>query len=366
MGKLGVSLYPEKTAYEADVAYLERAKEYGFTRLFINLLLFGEPDPTHIERIKKTTTKAHGLGFETILDVNPRTFEVLGIKPQDLGYFEDWKIAGIRLDMGFTGKEEALLTKNEYGFLIEINMSNDNHYLDLIMDHHPRRSHLIGSHNFFPQAYTGLEEAYFLACSKKFQAYQLRTAAFVTSQQAEIGPWPLQEGLCTLETHRRLPLAIQVAHMKSLEAVDDIIIGNAYVSDAELKQAASAFHAAVTPIGILPANDLTELEEKIIFEELHTYRGDYSSYMIRSSMTRLKYYKHELPVNNENQPIERGDILLLNQEYGQYKGEVQIALKSRPNDPRINKIGKIAPEYLPLLDGLKPFDQFTFIDLRHS
>ena len=40
MNALGISLYPEKSDYESDKTYLSLAKKYGFSRVFMNLLLF--------------------------------------------------------------------------------------------------------------------------------------------------------------------------------------------------------------------------------------------------------------------------------------------------------------------------------------
>lgn len=108
-------------------------------------------------------------------------------------YYKKLGAKGIRLDVGFTGREEAQMTRNEEDLTIEINMSNDDHYLERIFDYQPNRTQLVGCHNFFPQAYTGLSTDFFLACSERFREKGLRTAAFVTSQEGNIGPWPLHE-----------------------------------------------------------------------------------------------------------------------------------------------------------------------------
>ncbi|NJB08767.1 DUF871 domain-containing protein, partial [Clostridioides difficile] len=76
-------------------------------------------------------------GFEVILDVNPRVFGELEISYKDLNFFKKTKADGIRLDMGFTGSEEALMTFNPQNLKIEINMSNNTNYIDTIMDYQP-------------------------------------------------------------------------------------------------------------------------------------------------------------------------------------------------------------------------------------
>ena len=284
--------------------------------------------------------------------------KVLNIVPKDIGYFKKLGAKGIRLDVGFTGREEAQMTRNEEDLTIEINMSNDDHYLERIFDYQPNRTQLVGCHNFFPQAYTGLSTDFFLACSERFREKGLRTAAFVTSQKGKIGPWPLNEGLCTLEDHRHLSIEDQVAHLKLLDAVDDIIIGNAYASEEELKKASEAFKRQETVLEIIPRDNLLPIEKSILFENQHSYRGDRSDYMVRSSMTRYYYYEDSVPANNNGEPIIFGDVLLLNEQYAQYKGEIQLALRNRPGDTRINHLGKLTEGSKVLLKALKPYTDF--------
>jgi hypothetical protein len=299
------------------------------------------------------------LEFDTYIDINPYTLKSLGLSTNDLAYFSDLGVKGIRLDMGFTGKEEAEMTKNILGLKIEINMSNDDHYLERIFDYSPNKEQLVGCHNFFPQAYTALDLDYFIHCSNRFTQRGLKTAAFVTSQEGNIGPWSLHEGLCTIETHRHLPIDSQVKHLKGLQVVDDIIIGNAYASEDELRSMSKAFYTDELIIDIELDADRTALEQEIIEKTVHTYRGDRSSYMIRSSMPRFTYRKILIPAHLNDQAIKRGDLLILNDAYAQYKGEVQIALKDRPKDKRINVVGRVSKNDLLMLDNLKPYSSFV-------
>lgn len=360
MRQIGISLYPEKTTLDEDKEYLDLAKKYKFSRIFMNLLLFKPKNiDSLVKRLKETISYGNQLGFETYIDVNPFTMKALELQPTELSYFADMGVKGIRLDMGFTGKEEAEMTNNNLGLKIEINMSNDDHYLERLIDYNPNRNQLVGCHNFFPQAYTGLSVDYFIHCSKRFLERGLHTAAFVTSQIGGIGPWPLHEGLCTIEDHRHLSIGAQVTHLNSLNIMDDIIIGNAYASEEELKEMSEAFFADQFTLSIIPEKEISSLERKIIEESIHSYRGDRSEYMIRSSMPRFTYRNEAIPKKEISTAIKRGDVLILNEEYGQYKGEVQIALKDRPIDERINKIGKISVEDELLLDALQPYTSFS-------
>ncbi|MCQ4504343.1 MupG family TIM beta-alpha barrel fold protein, partial [Vibrio parahaemolyticus] len=82
------------------------------------------------QKFQKLIHFAKELGFETILDVAPNIFEQLDISYDDLSFFHETGADGIRLDLGFDGGKEALLSYNPYHLAIEWNMSNDVAYLD--------------------------------------------------------------------------------------------------------------------------------------------------------------------------------------------------------------------------------------------
>src|SRR5699024_5225948 len=118
-----------------------------------------------------------------------------------------------------------------------------------------------------------------------------------------------------------------------------------------------AFFAAYPTLQVAVIDDLTPDESAVLFDNDHSYRGDRSDYLLRSTMTRIKYKDRAFPPHH-TVDIERGDLLIDNADYGQYKGEMQIALQPMKNDGRVNVVGKIAPEELFLLDFLKPWSSF--------
>ena len=58
--RLGISLYPERSTFEQDVAYMEKAAKLGFNLLFIALLGAGDRQQT-IDRYKPLLAKAKEL-----------------------------------------------------------------------------------------------------------------------------------------------------------------------------------------------------------------------------------------------------------------------------------------------------------------
>lgn len=363
MGKLGISIYPERSTFEKDKEYLDLAHKYGFKRVFTSLLQIADDKEKVLADFKKVVDYANQLEMEVMVDINPALFEQLEISYDDLSFFDEMGADGIRLDIGFTGAEEAKMTRNPYNIKIEINMSSGTNYVDNIMSYSPNTDNLLGSHNFYPHRYSGLGYDHFVACSEKFRKYNLNTMAFVNSQTADFGPWPTQDGLCSLEDHRDLEIATQVKHLMLTGLIDDISVGNAYASEEELRAMSEAFFASYPTLKVNVADDITEDERICLFDNLHSYRGDRSEYILRSTMTRIYYKDKPFPAHN-TKDMTRGDVLIDNVGYGQYKGETQIALKEMKNDGRVNVVGRISDDELFLLDFLKPWSNFKLIESK--
>ena len=105
--RLGISLYPERSTFEQDVAYLEKAAKLGFDLLFIALLGAGDRQQT-IDRYKPLLAKAKELGFEIEADVNPMMFERMGINATlqsiDFGRLRDFRVSTVEtMTKGLTG-----------------------------------------------------------------------------------------------------------------------------------------------------------------------------------------------------------------------------------------------------------------------
>ncbi|MGO4936321.1 DUF871 domain-containing protein [Fundicoccus sp. Sow4_H7] len=367
MGKLGISLYPEQSTFEEDKAYLERAKVYGYERLFLSLLQLDASDTEGkgFQQFLNTLKYAKELGYEVGIDVNPHVLKEMGVDSSKLETFTEMGADIIRLDNETSATDEARMTRNQLGLSIELNMSQGTRHLDAIMSYSPNKDQLIGSHNFYPHRFSGLSLEHFNKCNAIFKQYHLRTMAFVNAQAATFGPWPMPDGLCTLEMHRTMDLVSQVKHLKLVEEIDDIVIANAYASDEELRQAAEAFNAAHTTLRMTFNAEATKIERDIILNNLHSYRGDHSEYMIRSSWMRELYKEADIPAHT-NQTIQAGDVIINNSNYLRYKGEMQIALKEMPADERVNVVGHIVPDDLILLDAMHPWSAFQVIDANEG
>lgn len=358
MRGLGISVYPDSKNIHQVLDYIERAASYGFSRIFTCLISAEGPLEEVVEQFKVVVAHANKHQMRVVADISPEVFKLYNLTHEDLDFFKDLGLWGIRLDLGFSGIEESFMTYHSSGLKVELNMSNGTKYVDNILSYRANTSQLIGCHNFYPHRFTGLSRTHFLNCSRQFKELGLRTAAFVSSPSADHGPWPVNEGLCTLEEHRDLPITVQAKDLFNTELIDDVIIGNAFASDEELK-ALGALNRDLLELSVELLTDLDEVEQKIIFEEPHFNRGDVSDYLIRSTQSRVKYKGHHFEPKNTID-MEKGHILIESALYARYAGELQIAKAAMPSTGKTSVVARVVPEEVYLLDQIRPWQKFKF------
>lgn len=361
MARLGISVYPDHDTEENIRKYIDLAADHGFARIFSCLLsLDGKTREEVLSLFSGLNAHAHERGMEVFVDVAPSVLKDLGASWNDLSFFKELGADGIRLDEGFDGMKEALMTTNPEGLKIEVNASFGNGYIDNIISHNPDRSMLTTCHNFYPQRYSGLSLEHFRKCNKDIKKNNLNIAAFIgSSRPGTFGPWPVSEGLCTLEAHRDLPLDAQARLLIAEGNVDDILIANCYATEEEM-EALQKLQPGILNLKPVLERDLQETERKILYEHPHFVRGDMSEYSARSTQPRLTFAKESIQPEN-CRDLHRGDVVIFNDGYGRYKGELHIVLKDMPADPRKNVVGYIPQEEAGLLDALTPWRPFRVI-----
>ena len=361
MHRMGISIYPEHSTEKKDYDYMKLAAKYGFTRIFTCLLSVDQTKEIIMNKFTKFMEQAHELGFIVGVDTNPSVFLHLGATPYDLKPFYDMKVDIVRLDGHFSDREDIAITHNSYGIPIEFNGSS-NTALDLMIERGANKDNMVVCHNFYPQKYTGLGWNKFMEFTNKYKDLGLTVAAFVSSNNENtFGPWPVFEGLATCEMHRGLPIDLQVRHLLATNKIDDILIGNAYATEDELK-AISKVDKTKTTFKLELADNITSEEENIIYNYPHFGRGDASDYLVRSSMPRADYRKVKIPHREyDKEFFHRGDIVIVNDNLSHYRGELEIIEKDMPSDGKRNLVARIPKEELILLDLLKPEHLFGFI-----
>lgn len=356
--QLGVSVYPDHSDLKTDKAYLKQAADLGFSRVFMSMLEIKENKTKVIQKYQDLIQYAKKLQYEVLLDVAPAIFDQLGISYDQLAFFAELGADGIRLDQGFDGQKEALLSFNPEGLIIELNMSNDVAYLENILSYQANEPFIYGCHNFYPQRGTGLPLSFFEKCSRRFKAHNIVTAAFVSSQSGKLGPWDINDGLPTLEMHRDLNIETQAKHLFATGLIDAVIIGNSYASFEELTKLAHLDRYQPVFKVKLQA-DITTSEQKILLMNQHVRRGDITDLVIRSTEVRKIYQTRENPKHGDTHHFYPGDVVIGNDQFGKYKNELQLVLEEH-DDQRKNKVAEVILEERFLIDSIKPWGKFKF------
>ncbi len=357
---LGISFYPSKENMSDIKSYIDKAQKYGFNYAFTSLLGMDEDMDKTINNFTESINYAKDHGFYVVLDINPGLFSDLNISYNDLSFFENMGAAAIRLDSNFDGLTESMISFDKSDLDLVLNISNDTGNIQNILSYEPNFKRLQGCHNFYPQPYTGLDLDYFLKCSKKYKKMGIRTGAFISSQIAKDGPHEYNMGLPTLEMHRNMDISLQARHLIATGLIDDIIIGNSFASDEELKEL-SEVNFDQLQLSISMNDTISDIERELLLNKQHFNRGDINSYSIRSTFVKLDVKNESIVPDNTPDILEPGDITIGNNDFGQYKGEVNIVKKSMENIGHYkNVVGKVKNDNKFLIDYITPWKKFLF------
>ena len=180
---------------------------------------------------------------------------------------------------------------------------------------------------------------------------------------------------------RGLPIEVQARYLLATGDVDDILIGNYPATDEEL-EALSKINYQAIEIRVDEAEGITHNEKVVMYDFAPHYdRYDHSTFMLRSSLPRVKFKNQASVQDNflqsDGKPVlesksipyrdpgkkvfTRGDILVVNDNLAHYRGELEVVLTEIPNDGERNLVATVKPEDLMLIDFIKPGHHFKFI-----
>ncbi|TKC16125.1 MupG family TIM beta-alpha barrel fold protein [Robertmurraya kyonggiensis] len=327
---IGISFYLNDKLAEERIVF---AGKMGVKRAFTSLHL-PEEQGELAERAKNLLKLASQNGIEVFADVSYKTPSHLGID----SFFElkDLGVTGLRLDDFF---DHGLICELANEFKIAVNASilfaKD---LDALISQGLKTEHIIGWHNFYPRRETGLSKEFFHQQNELYKRYGIPISAYVPGDGEKRGP--LFEGLPTLEDHRSADPFLSALELFQ-EGVEDVYIGDPEPGEELLKRLVQFDHENVISL---------RTENGFGHQGTYQLRPDFSRDVLRFMNTRS--IEPIAPSNSYSRPV--GTITMDNQRYGRYQGEIQIAIHDLPADERVNVIGKIHEDDVPLLLKLKP------------
>ena len=403
--KLGISLYPGLDSSQSEnVKLLKKAASLGYTRLFTSSQV-PECDQRVLQKdISYLLALAESLGFETIADVSPLTqscFALSEVTPQAL---QKLHISTIRLDFGFSTEEMAALSRE---INIQLNASTiRSQQIVSLLKAGADFSHIDAQHNYYPRPHTGLSSETIQRQNSLLHRHEINSGAFLASCFGKRGP--LFAGLPSMESLRSIAPADAAPILTALGCDSLIIADNRpdvkeleRLADPEtLAQANARYsrkalppkeqHKTTEPL-ILRCRCLSEREEITkLLSHSFTNRPDPAADVIRASESRERTKDIFIPPerNEEKLMIEKpkdsigtfmgpqalpgnrfsvllpvGTVTLDNNNYGRYRGELQILTTVQPSDSRTNVIAQIIKEDLPLLSLISAETPFRLVTL---
>ena len=255
--------------------------------------------------------------------------------------------------MSYGKEKDLVLCNNPYGIQIQLNASfKAGEEAAFLKENGIGPDQLMFGHNFYPQRYTALKWKNFLDTNKALEQYGYPIEAFVSSTAPDThGVWDAKDGLPTVEKLRDLPIDLQARILFGTGNVENLLIGNAYATEEEFKALKgvldeprkmedSPMYELYKKMGfpmkemeeekvlkVILEKDISENERWMLMEFYPlSDMGDSSEWIWRSRNGRFM---------NKNRPIEArkyegeyfpvGSVLIVNDNYKHYAGEIQIA-----------------------------------------
>lgn len=390
--ELGISVYPDLRSLQEIEAYFQLASRYGVTRVFSSMFSVEGSKEEVFDYFQQLIEAAHRYQLKVSLDVNPMCFEKMEASPEDLSVFDQLHVDILRMDLSYGPVLDAKLVQNPYGIVIEFNNSVE--IVQGLLDQGVDPSSFLVCHNFYPQRYTAMKWNTFIEKNKEIKACSssVRIGAFISSNVEDShGVWGAENGLPTVERLRFLPIDLQARMLLATGHVDDLLIGNAFASESEFQSLQEVLSEpevsldSLDPVlqmlvqyGIV---DLTKplkklrlcLEEEITTSERealfdfypHLDMGDSSEWIWRTRISRFKYSQpsETIPYRSyDKEMFAVGDVVIVNDRYKHYAGEIQIVKKPIVNDGTRNLLGHIDEEEYQMVELIEDGDLVQFLE----
>ena len=401
--KLGISIYPGLDAdREKSLLLLQNAAALGYKRVFSSLHIPESNTAALREEALYLFAFAESLGLEMIADVSPLTLKILDIPELTPSRLKKLHVTTARFDYGL-GPEIIADFSREMN--VQLNASTlRSVQLNALLKANADFSRIDGQHNFYPRPHTGLSSETIQRQNALLHRHDISAGVFAASQTGRRGP--LYAGLPTMESLRGIA-PCDAAPILTAIGCDSLIIGDSYPSITELQALADPETLAKAdarysrkalppkkewqPDAPLPLH-IHVLSEAAFIRELlsrpYTNRPDPAADVIRATESRDVAKELDITLErNENKLVIEmpkeyaavfagpqhlangkkssllpvGTVLLDNNSYGRYKGELQILNAPQPMDPRSNVIAQVKKEDVPLLSLISAEIPFRFI-----
>lgn len=358
MAKIGISLYFDYYSLDECKKQLDFAKKIGYSEIFtsFNFSEYNFPGAKSdtIEKQQELLEYAFSQGMIFHVDITKNLLLKLGGNINDLSCFAKMHLPILRLDDGFTADEVAIMTNNEYGIIIEENLSYYSQHADRIetIKKSGNFKQYYACHNYYPRINTGIDIDTAVEKAKLFRQYGCQTGVFIGSLYSASEINDKGSGILTIEKHRYLPCEVQISELLATGAFDYIIFGDTNPRIDELENVAHANKLWEEEGCIELPCYLDNFDDKtlnLIESTKFVSRVDIPDEVIRACEIRRKVFVEPYHTIERN----RYCITIDNKDSNQYAGEMQIPLVDLPPQKNINVIGQVKPYAYRLLNTIR-------------
>jgi hypothetical protein len=339
---------------EENIKLLNDSHKLGFTRIFTSLHIPEANYSTLKTDVSEFFCLAKKYNMDIISDISPNTFKFLDLDDMDLKGLCDMGVKTIRIDFGYSEEEISKMSKNPYGIKIQLNASTiTEEFFENLDRYLPDYKNVDALHNFYPRVGTGISEECMKEKNSILSERGIKASAFVGSNNRKRGP--LYDGLPSLESHRGLEIREAANHLFAL-GNKSVFIGDSLPYKKELEDLSGLSPDAVELFIELKECDKVTLR---LLKETYTQRIDESRDAIRASESRLILNGDKIkPLNTINKNY--GDIIIDNENYMRYMGELEILKVSQKADYRTNVVASVLQGNIYLLKYIIGGKKFYF------
>lgn len=345
---IGVSIYLQEKR-EKNEKYLIKSFEKGIDYVFTSLNIPEGKQDTLLHELEYFVELCNKHNVKLIADVSPSVLNRFSIT--SLEELIDIGLKSLRIDYGYSNEEIVELSKRMEIILNASTLTKIQ--LEAFAKLGLKFDQVIACHNYYPKDLSGLSITDVRELNEMFKIYGIRSMSFVPGHDKR---GPIYSGLPTIEDHRNLQLMETLFSSKFEVMADIVMIGDHGLTDFEWIQ----FEHYKNNIVLMRAT-LEKKHHNIYHRILHD-RKDSSPYVVRMIESR----QSEMKLDNvePNNCIQRnlGSVCLSNINYGRYCGEIEISRKDLIQDNRVNVIGNVHKDDLPLIRFIKKGQSFKLIE----
>ena len=345
---LGFSIYLNRDLTADDYNYILAMRNAGLTTIFTSLHIPEDDPKVILKRLAELTKWCKNLETAVIADVSESGMARLGLALENEEQIASLGLTGLRIDDGVS---PATIAKLSQKMPIALNASTINEDdVTALREHGANFENLQAWHNFYPRPETGLDSNWLKAKNDWLHHMNLETMAFVAGDAVLRGP--IHAGLPTLEKQRgENPLAAML-ELKRL-ACDHVFIGDASLSPQMIDSFKNYTKKQIITLRI--DENLPELFNS----EWHN-RPDVARDVVRLTEGRSRQLFDVAPQGNPG-TRSKGTITCDNKLYLRYQGELQITKRDLPADEKVNVLGHVVADDLPLLNQIDAGQSIIFI-----